>query len=187
VLRAARGSAVTIRASVWRLLVGFEIALAVVLLAGSALLIRTLHNMLNAETGIETRGVLTAAISPRADDIGRLDQLRSELKTLPGVEGVAFADRLPFAWGNRSAPVRRPGDPMDHNWPAFAGFRVVTSDYFSVIRQPVLRGRAFTASDREGAPLVAFHVDRDAFLAALHAGPSFLAAPACHLTPPPAA
>jgi len=155
VLRAARGSAVAIRTSVWRLLVGFEIALAVVLLAGSALLIRTLHNILTAETGIESRGVLTAAISPRADDIGRLDQLRSDLKTLPGVEGVAFADRLPFAWGNRSAPVRRPGDPVDHNWPAFAGFRVVTSDYFSVIRQPVLRGRAFTASDREGAPLVA--------------------------------
>jgi putative ABC transport system permease protein len=155
VLRAARGSAVAIRTSVWRLLVGFEIALAVVLLAGSALLIRTLHNILTAETGIESRGVLTAAISPRAEDIGRLDELRAQLRSLPGVEGVAFADRLPFAWGNRSAPVRRPGDPVDHDWPAFAGFRVVTHDYFSILRQPIVRGRSFTSADRDGAPLVA--------------------------------
>jgi putative ABC transport system permease protein len=155
VLRATRGSSTTVRTSVWRLLVGFEIALAVVLLVGSALLIRTLHNILTAETGIVSRGVVTASISPRQEDIGRIDQLKNELQHLPGVESIAFADRLPFAWGNRSAPVRRPGDPADHDWVAFAGFRVVTPEYFPVLRQPMLRGRGFLASDRDGAPAVA--------------------------------
>ena len=155
VLRSTRGSANTVQTSVWRLLVGFEIALAVVLLVGSALLIQTLHNILTADTGISTHGVVTATISARGEAIGRIEQLRDELRHLPGVESAALADRLPFAWGNRSAPVRRPGDPVDHDWVAFAGFRVVTPEYFPVLRHPVLRGRGFAESDRAGAPLVA--------------------------------
>ena len=154
VLRAARAGS-TVRTSVWRVLVGFEVALAVVLLVGSTLLIRTLRNILTAETGIVSRGVVTASITPRRGDIGRLEQLRAELERLPGVDAAGFSDRLPFAWGNRSAPVRRPGDPMDHGWPALAGFRVITPNYFEVLRQPILRGRPFLPSDRNGSPLVA--------------------------------
>jgi predicted permease len=155
VLRATRGSAVAIRTSVWRLLVGFEIALAVVLLAGSALLIRTLHNILTADTGIESRG------SADGGDLAARGRHWPARSVARRPEGASRRRRRRLrrssavCVGNRSAPVRRPGDPVDHNWPAFAGFRVVTSDYFSVIRQPVLRGRASTASDRDGAPLVA--------------------------------
>jgi putative ABC transport system permease protein len=155
VIRSARGSSVSVKSSVWRLLVGFEVALAVVLLVGSALLVRTLHNILTADTGIVSRGIVTAAIAPREEDANRLDEITSSLASLPGVDGVAFTNRLPFTWGDQSGPVRRQTDPLDHDWPALAGFRVVTPEYFSVLKQPILRGRAFTAADRDGAPHVA--------------------------------
>jgi predicted permease len=155
-LRGGRGVGTAVRASVWRMLVGFEIALAVVLLVGATLLIRTLHNILTADTGISSHGVVTAAIMPGDDNPAeRLEQIRADLGSLPGVEGAALTSRLPLSWGSMSAPVRRPADPPDHDWPTMAGFRVVSADYFAVIRQPVLRGRGFAATDRKGATPVA--------------------------------
>lgn len=155
-LSGARGSSGTVRATVWRLLVGFEIATAIVLLVGSALLVRTMRNILTADTGVEAHGILTALMV--ADDtvnVGQLRQLEQQLASLPGVRGVAFANHLPFDWGGTAGPVRRLTDPVDRDYPAMAGFRLVTDDYFSVVRQPLLRGRAFTSADRVGTPLVA--------------------------------
>jgi len=154
-LRAARGDVSVVRKDVWRLLVGFEVATAVVLLVGSALLIRTLSNILNADTGFDPRGIVTASISPTGLTPDRIDAIRSELAAIPGVSGVGFTTHLPLDWGDQGAPVRRPGDPVDRDWLAMGGFRVVTPEYFGVLRQPVLRGRAFTASDRAGSALVA--------------------------------
>ena len=154
-LRTARGGSAAVRRSVWRALVGFEVATAVVLLVGSALLIRTLHNILTADTGFEARGVVTAAIARQGLTVEELEQIRADLGALPGVEGTAFTSLLPLTWGNQSAPVRRPGDPVNRDWPAMGGFRVITPEYFEVLRQPVLRGRAFTAQDRAGGPPVA--------------------------------
>jgi len=154
-LRTSRGEVSVVRKDVWRLLVGFEVATAVVLLVGSALLIRTLSNILNADTGFDPRGVITATISPRGLTPERIDAIRSELASIPGVSGVGFTTHLPLAWGDQAAPVRRLGDPVDRDWRAMGGFRVVTPDYFGVLRQPVLRGRAFLSSDRVGGPLVA--------------------------------
>jgi len=154
-LRASRGEVSVVRKHVWRLLVGFEVATAVVLLVGSALLIRTLSNILNADTGFDARGVVTASISPTGLTPERIDGIRSELATIPGVSGVGFTTHLPLDWGDQAAPVRRPGDPVDHDWLAMGGFRVVTPEYFGVLRQPVLRGRGFTSSDRAGSAPVA--------------------------------
>jgi putative ABC transport system permease protein len=154
-LRASRGEGSIVRRSVWRALVGFDVATAVVLLVGSTLLVRTLHNILNADTGFDPRGVVTASLSPTGLTPDRVRRIDVELGALPGVTAVAFATRLPFAWGDQSAPVRRPGDPVDRDWVVLGGFRLVSSSYFSVLRQPVLRGRAFTEQDRQGSPNVA--------------------------------
>jgi putative ABC transport system permease protein len=154
-LRASRGEGSVVRRGVWRVLVGFEVATAVVLLVGSALLIRTLHNILTADTGFDAKGVITAAISPRGLTPEQLDRIRGELSAVPGVSGVAFTNQLPLTWSNQSAPVRRPGDPIDRDCRAMGGFRVVTPGYFAVLRQPVLRGRAFTEQDRAGSQPVA--------------------------------
>jgi predicted permease len=154
VLRAGRGGT-SVRSSVWRGLVGFEVALAVMLVIGSVLLIRTLGNIVAADTGFDSHGVVTAAIAPQESDASRFNDVESALRALPGVEGVAFTSNLPLQWGNWSGPVRRPTDPKDRDWPALAGFRVVSPDYFTVLKQPLLRGRPFTAADRAGAPGVA--------------------------------
>ncbi len=155
-MHGARGSTATVRASVWRLLVGFEIATAMVLLVGSALLVRTMRNILTADTGVQVHGVITASLVPDATvDVGKLAHLSDELRSLPGVSGVAFANHLPLDWGSTAGPVRRTTDPADHDFPAMAGFRLITDGYFDVMRQPVMNGRAFTPADRAGAPMVA--------------------------------
>jgi hypothetical protein len=89
----------------------------------------------------------------------RLDYNTETLGHLPGAEGAAFTTRLPLSWGNSSGPVRRPGDPTTRDWPALAGFRVITPNYFSVLRQPVLSGRGFTDADRVGSQEVAIVTD----------------------------
>ncbi len=155
-LQGARGSKSTVRANVWRGLVGFEIATAFVLLVGSALMIRTLHNILTADTGFQPHGLVTAALVPGDTvDLARVEQLRSDLDALPGVQGVAFSNRLPLNWGGTSGPVRRPNDPMDRDFPAIAGFRMVSAGYFGVLHQSVQRGRDFLPSDNAGNGLVA--------------------------------
>jgi putative ABC transport system permease protein len=155
-LHGARGSGGTVRGSVWRALIGFEIATAFILAVGSALMIRTLHNILTADTGFQAHGLVTASLVPGDTvDLSRFAQIRADVAALPGVQGVAFANRLPLSWGNTSGPVRRPNDPLDRDWPAMAGFRLVSSDYFGVVRQPVQRGRAFTPADKAGNTLVA--------------------------------
>jgi predicted permease len=156
VLRGAgRGSDHSVRAGVWRALIGVEVAMAVVLLVGSVLLVRTLHNILTADTGFDPSGIATAAITPDDAPLARLESIRAELAGIPGVAGAAFTTVLPLTWGNSSAPVLRPEDPPDRDWPAFAGFRVITPEYFDVLRQPILRGRGFTSTDREGTAPVA--------------------------------
>ncbi|MGH7622331.1 MAG: FtsX-like permease family protein, partial [Gemmatimonadaceae bacterium] len=154
-LRASRGTAGTVRSSLWRALVGFEIALAMMLTVGSALLVRTLHNILTAPTGLYISGVVYASFSPAEGDLARLDDIGAELSRLPGASGAAFTTELPFNWGDQSAPVRRPGDPIDHDWLAFAGFRLVTPGYFDLLHEHVRIGRAFGTGDRAGALPVA--------------------------------
>jgi predicted permease len=154
-LRASRGEGGVIRRTVWRVLIGVEVATAVVLLVGSTLLIRTLSNILSSDTGFDPTGIVTASISPRGLSLQSIERMQSELAAIPGVAGVGFTTDLPLQWENQNAPVRRPGDPIDRDWVAFAGFRVVTPEYFSVLRQPVLRGRAFSVEDRAGSPPVA--------------------------------
>lgn len=153
-LRSGR-SRQTIRTALWRALIGFEVALALILAVGATLLVRTLHNILNGETGLDTRGVITATFAPSDIDVGRITDLRAELSAIPGVEGVAFTSRQPFTWGNGAGPLRRPTDPLDHGWPALAGFRVISPEYFAVVRQPLVVGRAFTDADGANAPPVA--------------------------------
>ena len=146
------------RSRAWPLLVGFEIATALVLLVGSTLLVRTMRNILSADVGFDPRGVVTATISSSGMELAELERVRAELAALPGVRGAAWANQPPLAWGNVSAPLLRPTDPPDA-WPAMAGFRVVTPDYFAVLGQPLLEGRSFGDADRAGGAPVAIVTD----------------------------
>jgi putative ABC transport system permease protein len=151
---ASRDTTANAGGRVWNLLVGFEIAVAVVLMVGSTLMVRTMRNILRNDVGFDARGVVTAMISPDSISLGELRRIGNELATAPGAEGAAWVSRYPLQWGNESGPIMRPNDV----WPKFpgrAGFRVVSEDYFAVMRQPMLRGRAFNGTDVEGSTPVA--------------------------------
>jgi predicted permease len=151
---AARGTVAHASGRVWNLLVGFEIAVAVVLMVGSTLMVRTMRNILDNDVGFDPHGVVTAIISPDTISLGELRRIKNELATAPGADGAAWVSRFPLQWGNESGPIMRPSDV----WPKFpgrAGFRVVSEDYFTVMRQPMLRGRAFDGTDVEGSTPVA--------------------------------
>jgi putative ABC transport system permease protein len=145
-----------------RALVIVEVAIAMVLLAGSGLLIRSFVRMASLDPGFDPDSVLTLRIAlperkyPTNQSWGAYySQLLERAAAIPGVQNSAIGAGLPLI-GTRSAagtwfegrpappPGGRPTIPM-------AG---ISSDYFKTLRIPLLRGRAFTEADREGSPLV---------------------------------
>jgi putative ABC transport system permease protein len=140
-------------------LVVAEMALAVLLLAGAGLQVRSLQRALAVHTGFDATGVLTMDVSlsgPKyeADGSTRLfyRRLLDEAAALPVVERVAVVSQLPLggnfdAWGvhREDRPAANPEEDPS------AQFFAVSTDYHDVMRIPVLRGRGFGVADREGA------------------------------------
>src|ERR1700682_6761403 len=99
------------------LLVAAEIALAVVLLAGAAVMIRSYLKIHSADMGVNTTNILGGAVElsparyPRPEDrISFYDRLTVRLQAMPGVESVATADTLP-SWGSAKFPFELAGEP----------------------------------------------------------------------------
>ena len=146
----------------WRqALVATEIALAVVLVAGAGLMIRTVRNLLTIDAGFNADGVLTMRVSTPAafyPDSARViaywNDVERRVAALPGVKHVASVRLLPLAtemgdWGMKVdgyTPPPNQGTPGD--------WQVVTPGYFETMGLTVREGRAFTASDNDlGSPL----------------------------------
>ena len=143
-------------------LVAVEIAVALVLLVGSGLLLRSFHALSRVDTGIRTENLLTfdmALTGERAasQPLQRAfyeDVLRG-IAALPGVESAGAAVTLPIGGddfattvGVEGTPDPRPGEE------ARAGFQVVTPGYFATMGIRLVAGRDFTASDGPSAPAV---------------------------------
>jgi putative ABC transport system permease protein len=138
-----------------------EISLALLLLIGAALLIRTLvalrsvnpgfdgHNVFATRTPLEPKLVRAETANQIATDVFR------RLSALPGVERAGYTRMLPLDGGFNSLPIVIAGRPL--SGPAHGNTRwmIVSPEYFSVLKIPVLRGRSFTDADRLDAPLVA--------------------------------
>jgi len=136
-----------------------EIALAVVLLAGSGLMLRSLGNLLGVKQGFDPNGLLTARFN--LNDVGRdslpgfYDQLLERLAAIPGVTSASLADCPPLGGGcsrtilvHRDRPAAVPGtEPV-------VGVHWVTPNWFSTMRVPLMQGRSFTRADRLGAQKV---------------------------------
>ena len=144
-------------------LVVAEMALAVMLLIGAGLLIRSFAAMTRVPNGFQADRLLTFRTSlqgPAYPDGAairrRAPELEQRLRGVPGVTGVAFATVLPLS-GRGSmidfAVEGAPPPPPDVN-PEMATASV-TGDYFRVIGAPLVRGRSFTESDVDAAPRVA--------------------------------
>ena len=143
-------------------LVVSEVLLAVVLLIGSALLIRTFVALHAVNPGFDSHNVVTMEMSltgSRFDKTAGVAELshdgRERLNATPGVEESAFTCCLPIQgqFGLGFTIVDRPVDPS--KGPPDAGWMSASPDYYKLFRIPVLRGREFTDQDTAGAPLVA--------------------------------
>jgi len=143
-------------------LVGSEIALALVLLTGAGLAMRSFLALRAIDPGFDPRGVLTALVTLRGtaeESPGRraafYAALLDRVRQLPGVEAASATNHLPIAgdeWGMQFLVEGRPR-PEPAELPR-ATYRVAFPGYFRAMRLPILSGRDITERDRLGAPPV---------------------------------
>ncbi|HEY1264867.1 MAG TPA: ABC transporter permease, partial [Terriglobales bacterium] len=147
------------------LFVIFETSVALVLLVGAGLMLRTLAALWGDNPGFEPHGVLsfTATLSPAKTSTAPLvresyRELLQRISGLPGVDSAALlAGSLPMK-GDSDLPFWREGQPKpasdsQMNWSLFYA---VTPDYLKTMRIPLLRGRFLTSQDTEkSVPVVA--------------------------------
>jgi putative ABC transport system permease protein len=143
-------------------LVVAEMALAVILLVGAALMIRTFAGLRSVQPGFETHNVITMQTSlsnSRYDSTAKaallVHQATERLEALPGVEAAAITVMLPLQGGldlpftiDAHPPTNGDRYSGDENW------RFVSPHYFSAFHIPLLRGRRFDERDSGGAERV---------------------------------
>ncbi|MDO8834938.1 MAG: ABC transporter permease, partial [Vicinamibacterales bacterium] len=150
------------RTAVRQALVVAQVALSMVLLVGAGLFLRSLANAGTLRPGYDPQNVLVArvALGPAGygtdDGLALFARLLEQVRNTPGVESATLASRIPLSSFNRSSTriavdgyVSRDGDPVE------VTIDVVAPDYFRVLRIPLRAGRAFSADDVAGRPLVA--------------------------------
>jgi putative ABC transport system permease protein len=136
------------------ILVISEVGLALVLLVGSALLIRTFVKLRGVDLGFDSHNVITMEMSltgeryQKAAGVAQLGRDGLErIKAIPGVENAVFTCCLPHQ-GQFGLPFEIVGRPVDNkkNSPG-AGWKSTTAGYYATFKIPVLRGRDFTDQD----------------------------------------
>src|SRR4051812_16428302 len=138
-------------------LVVVEVALALVLLVGASLLIRSFMALRAVNPGFASQNVLTLRMSltePQYTRSAGVDQLIragvERLRALPGVEAVSTTCCVPLE-GGYGLPFEILGRPSEAAANNGAGWYTISSGFFDVFHIPLLRGRAFTARDPAGA------------------------------------
>jgi putative ABC transport system permease protein len=143
-------------------LVVTQVALAMVLLVGAGLLIRSFDHLNSVELGFEPEGVLTVRVALPASRFGDapsrvqfFDALLDRLESVPGVVSVGATNALPLAGNDQDVDFRIEGQapprPPESNG---AWIRPITGGYFYTMEQALLEGREFDASDDTDAPRV---------------------------------
>ncbi len=145
------------------LLVAGELALGLVLLAGTGLLLKSLARINQVNPGFQPHSVMTAGLAlpsaqydTPAKQIAFFRAVLDHLSTAPGVTAAGAGYPLPFTAGNASASFRIEGRPSPAGDPGPHGdIRFVTGGYFTSLGIPILKGRLFTDDDRLGSEAVA--------------------------------
>ena len=151
------------RSRLRELLVVGQIAMALVLLVGAGLLLKSLSHMAEVNPGFDPKGVMTASAqlpdnlySDPAKVASFYRSVHERLSALPGVSSAALAAPLPLTGYAPTSSFQiddrpmGPGDPGPHS-----GLAWVTPGYFETMRIPLKSGRLFTGQDRMGAQPVA--------------------------------
>jgi putative ABC transport system permease protein len=136
-----------------------EIALAVVLLVGAGLMMKSLLRLLQTNVGFKTDNLLTMTVALPPSKytennqlINFSEQIQERVKSLPGVSSVGTVDILPLNGGNTTRfyidgdPVPPPGKEIEAN------MRVVSDTYFQTLGVPLLAGRMFDQRDTPDKP-----------------------------------
>jgi predicted permease len=153
-------------------LVVAQVAVSVMLLAGAGLLTRTMIRLANADTGLATEQVLTmpvplitpAQLGAAGEDLAKVDaaakqgyeQIRGELRALPGVIEVGVGTTMPLRASDVRLDVKAegrtlaPGEAVPQ-----ADYRTADPGYFRAAGVPLVKGREFLATDRAGGGRVA--------------------------------
>ncbi|MBS1786888.1 MAG: ABC transporter permease [Acidobacteria bacterium] len=152
-------------------LVVTEVALSLVLLVGAGLLARTFANLMGVEPGFDPHNVLTFQTvldGPRYDTTQKSAAFYREalerVRHLPGVESAAVINKLPLDW-QFNMPVLFTDKPDQFQ---SVQVRMVSPDYFRVMKIPLTQGRAFTDADNEASQPVA--IVNEAFVRKFYEG-----------------
>jgi len=135
-----------------------EITLAVVLLVGAGLMMKSLLRLLQTNVGFNPENVLTMTVvlppGKYAEPntlVSFHQQLKERIESLPGVNGTGTVDILPLQGGNTTRffvdgdPIPAPGQEIEAN------FRVVDDNYFQTLGVPLIAGRMFDERDKANA------------------------------------
>jgi putative ABC transport system permease protein len=153
--RGGNGGARSTRARA--VLVVAELALSLVLLVGAGLLLVSFRRVLDVSPGFEPQNVVVASVvrsGPASQTLRFYETLLDRVRTLPNVEAAALATPLPFIGVDGRTGFRIDGRTTQSPIPVRARPRLVSADYFSTLRIPLVRGRVFTDRDAEGRPNV---------------------------------
>jgi putative ABC transport system permease protein len=145
-----------------RLLVVGEIGIALLLLAGAGLLVRSLERLASVDPGFSADRVLRFDLSlssSRYPDDARVaaftGALLDRLRGLPGVQSAGATFGLPLTRFQFNSTFRVEGRNIDPAFEPAAQLRVASRDYFRTVRLPLLAGRLFASSDTPGsAPVI---------------------------------
>jgi predicted permease len=152
-----RGGVGPARQNLRRGLVIAQVALAVMLVIGAGLLVRTVYNLTKVDAGFERSRLATFSITTLDNVYSKYQRLLAALRGVPGVQSATAASGLPPARprdgedcfiDNYSSPDGDPTPNIDH-------FQSVMSDYFETMGIPIVQGRSFQSTDAFSSGLVA--------------------------------
>ncbi|MGH7507581.1 MAG: ABC transporter permease, partial [Longimicrobiales bacterium] len=145
-------------------LVVVQVAVSVILLAGAGLLTRTMIRLADVDTGLRTEEVLSVQVplltpaqllyEPAADGAAkqRYEEMRREIAALPGVIEVGLGSPGPLRSSDMRLDVKVEGQALDVGEAIpRAEFRTAGPEYFRAAGIPLLEGREFTITDRQGS------------------------------------
>jgi putative ABC transport system permease protein len=139
-----------------------EISLALILLVGAGLMMKSLYRLLEVDPGFRPDRVLTMSLDLRTQQYSKdpavlnfWQQVLDKVRVLPGVEGAAVGTALPLTGSHDRSDITIEGMAVSApgNYPHPDG-HIVSPDYANTLAIPLLRGRTFTDADNENAPLV---------------------------------
>ena len=167
-----RGSSSGGKVRTWGLLVGSEVALALVLLAGSGLLIKSFWEVISVDPGFDPSDVLTVDLTlpgtryefGAPSTAAFHSELITRIESLPGAARAGLISHLPLSGADTDGLFEIEGRPGErclevpgHGSFCPAGsahYRVASGGYFEAMDIPLIRGRLFDDGDRAGAPMV---------------------------------